>query len=375
MSNNFNTMPPPPIGMGHNQVGYDSYGNPVQMQTYPPQYYQQQMPQYQPMPQYQQAPQYQQPPTMQPVSGGIGASFKNLIGTNVTIPIISDNSTANVVPAEKTKRKRKSKDGSETEETSLVKQDPASVVEDVSYAETYEYTNQLIRGTISQVDELSSDLKYELDKIRSASPTQIKGKYTYLANISSAMTGLLGTKITAIRELNSSIKAVNDAEYKRYKDLRAADSGDDNAAIMNLYNAYVQAPRGSLPNGIQYTQPNTLDITSGLNGIVRVDAATPAARDAGFQGFMSNLTPEQNMMINESNPYIEEVIVYDQSTGRKYFEWRNLQTGERVPNMPLTDQLLMEDFVIDPRNRTAKNINIHSSMKVIYENEGAFNEY
>lgn len=365
MTNNFNTMPPPPMNSGYNQVGYDSYGNPVQMQTYPPQYYQQPAPQY-----YQPQPQ----PQMQPVSGGIGASFKGLIGTNVSIPIVSDNSTANVVPADKTKRKKKSKDGTEKEEVS-VKQEQISMVEDVSYADTYDYTNQLIRGTISQVDELSSDLKYELDKIRAASPTQIKGKYTYLANISSAMTGLLGTKITAIRELNSSIKAVNDAEYKRYKDIRAADSGDDNAAIMSLYNAYVQAPRGSIPGVQQYTQPNTLDITAGLNGIVRVDSATPAARDAGFQGFLSNLTPEQNMMINESNPYIEEVIVYDQSTGKKYFEWRNMQTGERVPNMPLTDQLLMEDFTIDPRTRTAKNLNIHSTMKVVYDNEGTFNEY
>ena len=80
-------------------------------------------------------------------------------------------------------------------------------------------------------------------------------------------------------------------------------------------------------------------------------------------------------MIHDNNPDIEEVIVYDQATGAKYFQWMNTKTNEIIPNMPIDDNILLEDFVIDPRTRIAKNINLNMIKKVVYLNEGKFDQY
>lgn len=364
----FGQMPSPPPMY---QMATDSFGNPVSAMTYAPpqQYYQQQYPQ-------QQMVQYQQPQPQINVAPALGANFSGLIGTGVSLPI----ETATSMPGEKPKRKRhkKSDSGDSTESTEIEvveEQTPQQAniqkVEEMSYADTYQNTNTMLIGVIAQADELASDIKRELDRVRTGN---MKGKYTYIANLAGAVNGLLGNKLTAIREINNSIKAVNDAEYKRYKDIRATDNSDDAKYIMDMYNAYVQTPVGSIP-GINYQQPTTLDLTAGLNGVMRVDSVPASTRDAGFQNYMANLTPEQNMMINEGNPNIEEVIVYDQATGKKYFDWVDITTGQHIPNMPPTDASFMEDFSIDPRTRTAKNINLHRTMKVLYANEGVMNEY
>lgn len=358
--NTFNQMPLPPSG-GFQQMAYDSYGNPVQAQVYPPQqqFYQQQPPQY-----YQPSQAPIQPVVEQNYSG-LGANFSGLINTNVQVPIVTD------LPDDtKKKRTRKKKETSgETTVVSTVKEEPVSQVESIIYEDTYEHTTNLLKGTVAQIDQLAVEMKQELDKLRSTNT--MKGKYTYIPAVAGVISGLMGQKIMAVREMNNSIKAVNEAEYRRFKDQRASMQGDDNKAIFDMYNAFISTPRGALPGIPDYHQPSTLDLTSGIN-MVRIDAATPETRDMGFQGFLGNLTPEQNMMINEGNPNIEEVIVYDQGTGKKYFEWRNLATGQTIPNMPASDPMFLEDYVIDPKTRIAKNSNLHTSMKVIYENEGGF---
>lgn len=363
----FGQMPSPPPMY---QMATDSFGNPVSTMTYAPpqQYYQQPYPQ-QPVMAMQQ-------PQMN-VAPSLGANFSGLIGTGVSLPI----ETAVSMPGEKPKRKRRKKtaDSDSSESTEAIEiveeQTPQQAniqkIEEMSYADTYQNTNAMLLGVIAQADELASDVKRELDRVRTGN---VKGKYTYIANLAGSINGLLSNKLTAIREINSSIKAINDAEYKRYKDIRATDNSDDAKYIMDMYNAYVQTPVGSIP-GINYQQPTTLDLTAGLNGVMRVDSVPASARDAGFQSYMANLTPEQNMMINEGNPNIEEVIVYDQATGKKYFDWVDITTGQHIPNMPATDASFMEDFSIDPRTRTAKNINLHRTMKVLYANEGVMNEY
>lgn len=370
---NFNQMPAPPM-FNQGNMAYDMQGNPVQAMTYAPN--QQLPPQgyYTPQPQMyqQQVPQYAPVMEAQPTSAeprGLGANFSGLIGTNVSVPV----SAPPMVPADK-KRKRKSSKSSDGEETTEIevidpKQEKIQMVEETIYADTYAATGQMLRSTISQVDELAGELKLELNKIRNA--TNMKGKYTYIANISGAMTGLLGTKVTAIREINSSIKAINEAEYRRYKDSRTVDGASDSKAVMDLYNTILHNPTPVA----NYYEPNTLDLTAGLNGIIQADIASPQQRDMGFQGFLNGMTPEQNAMIQESNPFIEECIVYDQATGKKYFDYIDTRTGTSVPNMPVSDPMFMEDYVIDPRTRIAKNANLRTSMKVIYKNEGAFSEY
>jgi len=379
-------MPPPPMQPqqgGYRQTAYDAYGNPIQVEMYPPQQYQQQYQQ----PQMMQQPVYQQPPQpqyQQPVpQQGLGVSFAGLIGGNV--PIRASSELDNIVTDVAPKRKRKpvaKKDENGTnlpnpmqdgEEVLNPLQEKLQQVESMDYDETYNFTNAHLRTIINQSDIVATNLKMELDKLQNSN---IKGKYTYIANLASAMNGFLSTKATAIREINSSVKAVNDAEYRRYKDNRAANNEDDAKYIMDMYNAYIQTPVGSMPGVQQYYQPTSLDITTGMNGIIRADAASPEARDAGFNSFMNSLTPEQNMMITaEGNPNIQEVVVYDHATGQKYFDWKDMTTGQSIPNLPRTDKSMLEDFVIDPIRRVAKNSNMRTSMPVVYINEGILNEY
>nr|DAT97598.1 MAG TPA: hypothetical protein [Caudoviricetes sp.] len=332
--------PPQQFRNGNNGIAVDNYGNPVQTQTYAPQ-------------------QYYQQPVQQPVYQPLGSSFGKLVGgTPIPLTIITDADPE--VVAKSNKRKKKAVE-IKADNSDINPNAPDNIV----YKDTYQDTTDMLKSTIAQSDQLASELKLELDAVRSSK--SLKGKYMYLSNISSALGNLLNLKVSAIKEINNSIKASNDAEYRRYKDARAAAVGvDDNKAIMDMYNAYISTPVGTLQN---YTQPTTLDITAGINNVIRVDNTDTTA---GYTAFMNNITPEQNAIIQESNPDIEQVIVYDQATGKKYFDWVNLKTMQSVPNMPYKDPMFLEDYVIDPRKKIARNVNLNSVLKVVYINEGSF---
>ena len=232
----------------------------------------------------------------------------------------------------------------------------------------------MLRQTIAQLDQVASEVKMEMDKIRGSS---MKGKYMYYSNLSGSLSGMLSTKINAIKEINNSIKAVNEAEYRRYKDYKQANAMDDDKAIMDMYNAYIHTPVGALPNNRIYQVPTTFDLTAnmggmvptdpGFGGIIRADTASPQEREAGFNSYMSNLTPEQNMMINEGNPNIQEVLIRDYSRGGMdmYFDWIDRSTGQRVPNMPIRNKMFVEEFTINPNTMMAKSTNLRVTMPVV----------
>lgn len=350
---NFNNFPQPPIQNGgyypqynyyqqqptYTQQVYSSNGTPVQAETYVP----------------QEQPQ-QSTESETPVRK---SRFGNLIGTHVMVD------TAPIVPAteedKKPVAKRKNKTSVDKPKTSK------EIVENTIYADTYADTSNMAYGVIAQADELLGEAKVELNRIRGGS---MKGKYMYMNNMLASMSSLMSTKLQAIREINNSIKNANDMEYRRFKDNRAIESTDDNKAVMDAYKAFISAPVGAPA----YHQPTTLDITAGLNGVVPSEKNknfinSNGTTDTGYMTYLNNLSPEENLMINDSNPNVEEVIIYDQSTGMKYFQWIDNKTGKEIPNMPHSSDVLLEDYVIDPRTRMAKNNNLHSVMRVIYKNE------
>ena len=229
-------------------------------------------------------------------------------------------------------------------------------------------------GVIAQADELLSEAKVELNRIRGGS---MKGKYMYMNNMLASMSSLMSTKLQAIREINNSIKNANDMEYRRFKDNRAIETTDDNKAVMDAYKAFISAPVGAPA----YHQPTTLDITAGLNGVVPSEKnkemmnSAGTSTDVGYMTYLNNLSPEENLMIQDSNPNVEEVIIYDQATGMKYFQWIDSITGKEIPNMPHSSDILLEDYVIDPRTKMAKNNNLHAVKRVIYKNEDKIDQY
>ena len=297
--------------------------------------------------------------------------FSGLIGTNVPV----ENNNTNIVPAEKNEVSTTKKKSSKKNEVDKVSS--REIVEGTIYADTYHDTNNMALGIIAQADELLNNAKTELDYIRTRN---IKGKYIYMNNMLASMSSLMSTKLQAIREINTTIKNANDMEYRRFKDNRALDQTNDTKAVMDAYKAFISAPVGAPA----YHLPNTFDITTGSNGVTHVDlnGVVPAngqqpisSGDTGFDNYIKNLSPEENYMINGDNPDYEEVVVYDQSTGLKYFEWINTKTGDPVPNMPKTPDSMLEDFVIDPRTKTARNTNLNMIKKVVYINNDKFNEF
>lgn len=354
-----------------NQYG-PQYYDPSQYapQYYVPNQYPQPNPQY---PQFQQlqyqTPQYQPPAPIVPLikEEPLGIDFSGLESNGGILPVepaIRDTSKA--------RKPRKKKEVADPDvldkDGNVINGEDEDPVNNVVYADTYVETTNLLKNSIAQADVLTSELKQELDTIRSAKA--LKGKYLYMTNIVSSMSSLLTTKVGAIREINSSIKAVNEAEYRRFKDNRIANASNDDRMIQDMYNAFINTPTG-VPGGFI---PTLSDITfNGASNIIRVGEDDNT--DPGFGSYLSNLSPEDNAMMNEGNPDIMRCVVYDKSTGGKYFQWRNIKTGDIIPNMPELDPMFLEDTSVDMRNKIARNVNLNMTFPVVVLNESKFNEY
>ena len=326
-------------------------------------------------------PQYAQRPVQQVEdTGGLGLNFGSLVdGTAETLPVAAPVVTD--LPEKKTRKRKSSSDKPE-------KINHAEEVDQVVYSDTYMDTNALLHQTIGQLDVVAAEMKDELDKI--VKSRTIKGRYMAMGNVSKSLSDMLSTKVQAIKELNNSIKAVNDMEYRRAKDNRSFESeqGDDKA-IMDLYNAFVQAPvSANIPSTGPYSLigPNMNDVMfganqlpAGSNEVVASDGSiitydtNQSQQNSMFNNYMSNLTPEQNAMINEGKT--ETVVVYDKATGAKSFEVVDSKTMQPVPNMPVPDPMFLADVTVDVRRKVARNTNLNQVYKVITVNDDTVSEY
>lgn len=240
------------------------------------------------------------------------------------------------------------------------------------YIDSYNETNAMLRSSIGQIDQLSGEIKSELDSIRTSKT--LKKKYEYIAELTSTSGTLLGTKITAIREMNKVISDCHNLEIKRIKDLKiGADEADDDKKIMDLYNAFINMPMSAgTPTGII---PSASEITLGVNGMTPQVAASDVY-DNGYQNYINNMTPEQNRMRMENNPNMQTIVIFNPETGERQFDVIDRTTGQSIPNMAKPDPFLFEDINIDVRNGVARN----TALDVVYPlviigGNGKINEY
>ena len=77
------------------------------------------------------------------------------------------------------------------------------------------------------------------------------------------------------------------------------------------------------------------------------------------------MDPAQRLMNYENDPNIRVCVVYDESTGSRFFQVINKATGEVVPGMETPDPLFLEDIVLDPRNGIARNKNLDITYDLI----------
>ena len=241
-----------------------------------------------------------------------------------------------------------------------------SAQSNVPYTESYNESNMLLRGTIYQIDSLNSDIQSELTAIK-ASKT-LKKKFDYIAALAGTSGTLLGTKITAIREMNKVITDCHNLEIKKIKDLKIENAQNDDKYIMDMYNAIITAPPQMMPS----MAPSIMDATINPmhTGFVTTDIGSiggGAVTDPGFQNYLNTMTPEQNRMRYENNPNIKTIVRYDPNSGMRRFDVVDTATGAPIPNMPLPPDVILEDLVINTRTGIARNSNTNMDFPIFIE--------
>lgn len=304
--------------------------------------------------------------------GLVDYSFNNFINNGVTIDQSEVSTPTDVSKKVKSKAKKKKTNVKEKTHTKKLSNGDEIILADDSdsgglemyqsnepYAETYHETNDMLKVSIMQMDTISTELKSDLDYIR-ASKT-LKNKYKYIPELASTLGSLMNTKVTAIREINKTITDSHNLELKRVKDLKLneVDKQDDDKYIMDMYNSFISTPVGGAPPQIAPSM-NDMTLRSGIQNIVRANIG-----EDDFTSYQNNMTPTQNAMRHEHNPDIKTVVIYDQETGRRWFDIINVRTGESIPNVPRPDNMFLEDTVIDINSKVARNTNLDQTYPVI----------
>jgi hypothetical protein len=148
---------------------------------------------------------------------------------------------------------------------------------------------------------------------------------------------------------------------------------DDDKALMDMYRAYINTPigvAGGMPYGGAAPMSQASLIAAGVAGNSGMDGF-----DSGFNSYMKNLTPEQNMMLMENNPNIQQVVIYDANTQQKAFAVIDVNTGQPVPNTPTLPDEILNNVTVDLARGTARAaaFNMNFPLKII--GEPSYNEY
>ena len=294
-------------------------------------------------------------------SGGMNFDFfKN----DVRLPSNGDTSQIST-----TTQKSKSKRVNTNE---IVKADTKSKKQEENYADKYTETDAILKSAIVQIDVGLAEMQQDITQIRSSKT--LRNKYQQLSNIQSAMGAYISNKISAARELNNTITKCNELELRRAKEMKAANDQDSDKKIMDMYNAFIHTPIGGQP-GMQYSMPSMQDLTfmEGISG-ANIDPGT--VDDIGYQNYLQSKSPAENMVLLSQDPNIKQVVMYDKSTGSRWFEVVDMRTGQPVPNTEKYDMMFMEHTTLDLNNMVATNTNIGESFPIIVVGDSpVINEY
>ena len=309
-------------------------------------------------------------PEITTTNTGIKFNIKDETNVDTVVPI-----DVEPVVEEKKKRGRPKKVETGTiVRSGTSKEKLTGTVEDTPTEYTYAETSNMLRQTLNEIDALNGELVQEFSAVKHNK--YMKNKYGTLVGLSENIGSLLNTKISAIRELNSSITKSNDLDFKKMKELKAAQQGlNDDKYISDLYQSFI-ANKNNIQQQIQL--PSVDQSTIYGSGIIRADynPNTPQGQqDYGYMNYMANMTPEQNLMRYEKNPNVRQVVVFDASTGAKYFQYMDMSTGQAIPNMPVYDQMMMENTTLDIKNKIAKNNDLHETFDIVIINDNITSQY
>lgn len=329
----------------------------------------------QPTPQTYQAPTYSNTdPEIK--MGSITMDFSKI--SNGIIPVMSSPVIATDTKNKRPRKREQTSNGIVTDSLNSESSRPLTFIEsNEPYENKYTETNNILKSAIGEIDTCMREVHDDINVIRSSKT--MKGKYNYLSLMQGSMGSLIGNKIAAARELNSSISKCNDLELRKYKEITAAGAAseqDENKRLQEMYSAFVNTPVGT-SNGAGMglsgpLGPSMAEMTIPSNRIV---GNMLGSADAQYNEYLRNLTPTQNMMLLESDPNVKQVVVYNQETGARYFEIMNLATGEVLQNVEKHDAMFMEDVVIDIKNNIARNTNLSETYPLVIVGAPVLNEY
>ena len=256
---------------------------------------------------------------------------------------------------------------------------PDSLVKE--YEKGYFDNAKLLYGAIAQTEQVYKNIEEELDKYRTNRAYGGKNRAMNISQFMSTQVGVISTKINAVRELNSVRNKINDLVMKKEQLLK--DTGEDNADknIMDAYYALVNAPRYGLPAFNQQLSPTTINtgtMVSGnqlpSSGIVTASSSNIKQAnntinnqgiDKQFEDYQKNLNPIQKRMIAQNDPNVKTVVCYDASTGNKWFDVVNIQTGMSIPGIQRPAEFLLDDMRVDTRNAIAVNSNTNMTFPLV----------
>ena len=162
-------------------------------------------------------------------------------------------------------------------------------------------------------------------------------------------------------------KLENEVVYHYYQNVIK----DDDKYIADLYKSFMSNPQ------MNPQAPIMPDIDASMFGSGIVRASMPGTMqmqggmmvDTSYLNYQSNLSPEQNSWMYENDPSVQQVLVFDDATGNKFFQYMNVTTGQVIPNMPVYGETILEDTTIDRDHRIAKNMNINQTFPLVIINE------
>lgn len=240
---------------------------------------------------------------------------------------------------------------------------------DISYSVSYNETKNSLKDTVGQIDMLSVPLQSEIERLMNSN---YRNKYTSIATLAGAVSNLISTKVTALREINKVITDSHTLDMRRYKDIAMAQGREtgvnDDQAIIDMYQAMIS----------NANHMHTLNNISSAINRVNMDPGNVSYNPApsSMQNWMPATVEEKAFatMMYEGNPNIKVVVVYDRDTGTKFFNAIDVTTGGQVQNYDLPDPMFLEDITIDEQNMIAKNKNLNIIYDLILTG-GSINNY
>lgn len=242
------------------------------------------------------------------------------------------------------------------------------IQENIPYATAYQETTKQLDEAIDQLNAIGNETMYDLQAVRSSKT--LRNKYNYITDLTQTVSGIIDSKITAIKEKNKTINDINHMELERMKQLKnQVNEEDDNARIANLYNAFVNTPVGG---GVSVLGPSMQDMMtvpqSGVQPLPVMQLGGDQYNDQS--SWEAGLNPAENRMLLEAKGQIETVVMYDETSGNRWYEVLDKNTRQPVPNVEKPSNDTIYDLDLNIRGGFAKDSNRNVTYPLIVVNNG-----